>query len=82
MKEMDMKENSSKSLLANVLDMDDDFLLAGGLRFCLLLFKLLRKISYFLPHFVKSGTLEIQDKVVAKAPSRHVFQVVRCIRSF
>ena len=25
MKEMDMKENSSKSLLANVLDMDDDF---------------------------------------------------------
>ena len=25
MKELDMKENSSKSLLANVLDMDDDF---------------------------------------------------------
>jgi len=25
MKEMDLKENSSKSLLANVLDMDDDF---------------------------------------------------------
>ena len=47
---------------------------------CLLLFKLLRKMSYFLPHFVKSGTLEIQDKVVARVPSRHVFQVVRCIR--
>lgn len=25
MKELDVKENSSKSLLANVLDMDDDF---------------------------------------------------------
>ena len=25
MKELDMKENSSKSLLANVLDMEDDF---------------------------------------------------------
>ena len=25
MKELDLKENSSKSLLANVLDMDDDF---------------------------------------------------------
>ena len=32
MKELDLKEKSSKSLLANVLDMDDDFLLAGGLR--------------------------------------------------
>jgi hypothetical protein len=25
LKELDVKENSSKSLLANVLDMDDDF---------------------------------------------------------
>ena len=80
MAKLEAGDKSSNSLLANVLDMDDDFLLAGGLRFCLLLFKLLRKISYFLPHFVKSGTLEIQDKVVARVPSRHVFQVVRCIR--
>ena len=31
MKELELKERSSKSLLANVLDMDDDFRGAGGL---------------------------------------------------
>ena len=31
MKELDLKEKSSKSLLANVLDMDDDFVPTTGL---------------------------------------------------
>ena len=31
MKELELKERSSKSLLANVLDMDDDFRGPGGL---------------------------------------------------
>ena len=31
MKELDLKEKSSKSLLANVLDMDDDFVPSSSL---------------------------------------------------
>ena len=33
MAKLEAGDKSSNSLLANVLDMDDDFLLAGGLRF-------------------------------------------------
>ena len=38
MAKLEAGDKSSNSLLANVLDMDDDFLLAGGLRSSLAIF--------------------------------------------
>ena len=72
MAKLEAGDKSSNSLLANVLDMDDDFLLAGGLRSNFTIFD----SSLTFDCLFSSETLEIQERGVVKVPCKLVIQQV------